>query len=100
MLFDNAFAQTAAGEPSLIASLLPMILIVAIFYIFIIRPQQKQRKQHQELVNNLAVKDNIILASGIKGKVTKVLEKDIVVEIAKDVEITCLKTFVAKVEEK
>lgn len=99
MLIDNAFAQAAANEPSLIASLLPMVLIVVIFYIFIIRPQQKQRKQHQEMVENLAVKNKVILASGIKGKITKVEEKEVTIEIAKDVEIACLKSFVAKVED-
>ena len=67
---------------------LPLILIFAVFYILLIRPQQKKVKLHREMINNLKRGDNIITSGGIIGKISKVNDnRELNVEIAENVEI-------------
>tara|TARA_B100001029_G_C14598166_1_gene202565 strand:+ start:147 stop:497 length:351 start_codon:yes stop_codon:yes gene_type:complete len=71
-----------------IGAFLPLILIFGVFYILLIRPQQKKVRQHREMINNLKRGDKIITSGGIIGTVTKVLDnRELNVEIADDVEI-------------
>ena len=98
MLVTPAYAQAGgAGEGSFIASLIPLILIFVIFYFLLIRPQQKRAKEHREMVANLRRGDQVVTAGGVKGKVTKVGEEEIDVEIAKDVKVTVIKSTVSAV---
>ena len=83
MFISTAFAQSAG--PSMIASqLLPFVLIFGVFYLMLIRPQQKRAKQHKEMVSKLSRGDKVIISSGITGIIYKaVAEKDTIeVEIA------------------
>ena len=67
---------------------LPLILIFAVFYILLIRPQQKKVKLHREMINNLKRGDRIITTGGIIGLITKVKDnKELNVEISENVEI-------------
>ena len=67
---------------------LPLILIFAVFYILLIRPQQKKVKLHREMINNLKRGDKIITSGGIIGKISKVNDnKELNVEIAENIEI-------------
>ena len=77
---------------------LPMILVFAIFYLLMIRPQQKQRKQHQALLGNLKKGDEVITASGIHGKVHGIAENIATIEIAENVRIKMDKQQVAVVK--
>lgn len=79
--------------------LLLMAAIFGIFYFFIIRPQQKKVKEHQNMVENLRRGDEVVTQGGMIGKVTKVKEdqNEIEVEIAKDVKVRVVKTTVADV---
>tara|TARA_B100000029_G_C17364673_1_gene883823 strand:- start:229 stop:543 length:315 start_codon:yes stop_codon:yes gene_type:complete len=71
-----------------LGAFLPLILIFGIFYVLLIRPQQKKIKLHKEMINNLKRGDKIITSGGIIGTVTKVNEnKELNVEIADNVEI-------------
>ena len=71
-----------------IGAFLPLILIFGVFYILLIRPQQKKVRQHREMINNLKRGDKIITSGGIIGTVTKILDnRELNVEIADDVEI-------------
>tara|TARA_B100001540_G_C15665009_1_gene577358 strand:- start:605 stop:961 length:357 start_codon:yes stop_codon:yes gene_type:complete len=71
-----------------IGAFLPLILIFAIFYILLIRPQQRKIKLHREMLNNLKRGDKIITSGGIIGKISKVSDnKELIVEIADEVEI-------------
>ena len=101
MFISPAYAQ-AAGGASLTAQLLPFILIFAIFYFFLIRPQQKRAKAHRELVNSVARGDKVITSGGLRGKIVKaVAENDFVeVEIAKDVKVEVVRSMIATVEKK
>ena len=95
MFISTAFAQSAG--PSMIASqLLPFVLIFAVFYLMLIRPQQKRAKQHKEMVSKLSRGDKVIISSGITGIVSKaVAEKDTIeVEIATGVYVNLLRANV------
>ena len=67
---------------------LPLILIFGVFYILLIRPQQKKVKQHREMINNLRRGDKIITSGGIIGLISKVYDnKELLVEISENIEI-------------
>lgn len=90
MLINNAFAATAevAAQGSAVGgTLLQLALILLIFYFFLIRPQRKRMYEHTAMVEALKVKDEVILSSGIYGKVAKIKDEKIAVEIAPNVEI-------------
>ena len=75
---------------------LPLILIFGVFYILLIRPQQKKVKQHREMLNNLRRGDKIITSGGIIGSINKVSEnKELQVEITDGVEIKIAPGMVA-----
>jgi len=83
---------------SQIQQFVPLILIFAIMYFLLIRPQQKKAKEHTNMVSNLRRGDNIITQGGIVGKVAKVKEDgEIEVEIADGVKIRVIKSTVATV---
>ena len=95
MFISTAFAQSAG--PSMIASqLLPFVLIFGVFYLMLIRPQQKRAKQHKEMVSKLSRGDKVIISSGITGIVSKAAaEKDTIeVEIATGVYVNLLRANV------
>ena len=67
---------------------LPLILIFGVFYILLIRPQQKKVKLHREMINNLRRGDKIITSGGIIGSISKVNDnKELIVEISENIEI-------------
>ena len=71
-----------------IGAFLPLILIFGVFYILLIRPQQKKVRQHREMLNNLRRGDKIITSGGIIGTINKVLDnKEILIQISNEVEI-------------
>ena len=74
MFITPAFAQSAdgGGEPNIFAQMLPLVLIVVLFYFLLIRPQQKRAKEHKQVLSQLQVGDEVITNSGIMGKVTAV----------------------------
>tara|TARA_Y100001970_G_scaffold163147_1_gene199455 strand:- start:714 stop:995 length:282 start_codon:yes stop_codon:yes gene_type:complete len=71
-----------------LGAFLPLILIFVVFYILLIRPQQKKIKLHKEMINNLTRGDKIITTGGIIGSITKINDKkEISLEISNNVEI-------------
>lgn len=80
-LIASAFAQDAANTDAAIGNILFMVLLFAIFYFLIIRPQQKQVKEHKEMVANLARGDAVVTGGGILGKVHRLEDDVVVVEI-------------------
>jgi len=71
-----------------LGAFLPLILIFGVFYILLIRPQQKKVKQHREMINNLRRGDKIITSGGIIGTISKVNEnRELLLEVTDDVEI-------------
>ena len=75
---------------------LPLILIFAVFYFLLIRPQQRKVKQHKEMLSNLKRGDKIITSGGIIGTITKVSDnRELTVEISENVEIKIAPGMVA-----
>ena len=88
MLISNAYAQAAAASPSdPLISFLPMIAIFVAFYFFLIRPQQKRAKDQKAMLGALQVGDEIVISGGIAGKVKKLSENYLDLEVADNVEI-------------
>lgn len=100
MLFSTpAYAQAAgAGGGSLIEGLLPLVLIVVLFWFLIIRPQNKRQKEYKEMVSNVRRGDSVVTAGGVFGKVTKVKDNnELEVEIAEGVRIRVVQDTISQV---
>ena len=79
-----------------IGAFLPLILIFGVFYILLIRPQQKKVKQHREMLNNLKKGDKVITSGGIIGEINKVKDnKELILEISQDIEISIAPGMIA-----
>jgi preprotein translocase subunit YajC len=76
---------------------IPLIFIFAIFYLLLIRPQQKKAKEHKVLLESLKKGDQVITAGGIHGKVTSVDENVVTLEIATGINIKINKGFIATI---
>ncbi|MEZ7828418.1 MAG: preprotein translocase subunit YajC [Brachymonas denitrificans] len=101
MFISNAYAQAAggaSGDPmSSIMSFLPMIAMFAVLYFVMIRPQMKKQKEHRAMVEALAAGDEVVTAGGILGKVTRVREGNVDVQVANGVEVQLQKSAVVQV---
>ena len=100
MLISTAYAQVAGGEGGgdLITSLLPFILIFGIFYMLLIRPQQKKAKQHKETLGSLKRGDRIVTGGGILGRIARVEgPNELLVDIAADVRVRVMRSTVLDV---
>ena len=86
-----------AGSEGIFWSLLPIILIVPIFYFLVILPQQKTRRKHQTMLQNLKKGDRVVCTSGIIGTVVSMDKDTIVLQVAPDVKLRMLKTAVSEV---
>lgn len=94
----NAYAQGAAGgAESNLMSFLPLILMFAVLYFIMIRPQMKRQKEHRNMLAAMAKGDEVVTSGGLVGKVTKVSEAYIGVEIAEGTEITVQKAAVTTI---
>ncbi|MEA3316043.1 MAG: preprotein translocase subunit YajC [Campylobacterota bacterium] len=79
----------------LIGSMLPLIILFAIFYFLIIRPQQKQQKEHQEMRDNLQKGDKIITNGGLLVEITKVEEEFLTTKTIDGSVLRVIKTHIA-----
>jgi preprotein translocase subunit YajC len=96
-----AYAQASPGGFEMLNSLLvPTILIIGIMYFLMIRPQQKRMKEHREMIAAIRRGDTLVTSGGIIGKVTKVEENELQVEIADGVRIKVLRSTVSEVRGK
>jgi len=97
-LIASAMAQSAQPEaPSLIASLLPLILIVVIFWFLLIRPQMKRNKEHKALVSGLSIGDEVVTAGGLLGKISAVADSFVTVEVNDGVGVHVQRHSIAQV---
>lgn len=77
------------------SAFVPLILMFAIFYFLLIRPQQKKQKQHREMIANLKKGDRIITSGGIYGRITALNDNTLTVEIADKVRVKLVRGNVA-----
>lgn len=96
MLISNAYAQTAgaAGPLGGLMEFLPIILMFGVLYFLMIRPQMKKAKEHKALLAALQKGDEVVTGGGLTGRVTKVGEAYVHVEIAEGVEVVVQKPSV------
>ncbi|MGH6866135.1 MAG: preprotein translocase subunit YajC [Methyloceanibacter sp.] len=96
-----AYAQAGSGMFEALNSLLvPTIMIIGIMYFLMIRPQQKRMKEHREMIAAIRRGDTVVTSGGIIGKVTKVEDQELQVEIAEGVKIRVLRSTVSEVRGK
>ncbi len=96
MFISNAYAQTAAAGPeSSLMSFLPIILMFIVLYFLMIRPQMKRQKEQKAMMDALAKGDEVITAGGIVGKVSKVTDAYVTLEVADGTEIVVQKAAVS-----
>ncbi|MCU0911861.1 MAG: preprotein translocase subunit YajC [Rhodobacteraceae bacterium] len=102
MLITPAYAQAAGGGAgSAFASFIPLILIFAIMWFLLIRPQQKKMKEHQAMVAGVRRGDEVVTQGGLVGKVTKVKDDgELEVEIAPNVKVRVIRHTIAQVVSK
>ncbi|MFA5959284.1 MAG: preprotein translocase subunit YajC [Tatlockia sp.] len=99
-LISNALAASPsaqAAQPDGTVSLIMIVVIFAVFYFLLIRPQNKRAKEHRQMVGLLKKGDEVITAGGILGKVVGVDEQYIKVSIADGVEITLQRASVSSI---
>ena len=100
-MIEPVLAQAAPGAMDYFNSLLiPTVLIIGIMYFLMIRPQQRRMKAHQEMIGNLRRGDNVVTAGGILGKITKVDDEEIQIEVSEGVRIRVLKSTISEVRGK
>ena len=96
MLIPSAFAQApaaGAGDAGLMG-FLPIILMFVLLYFLMIRPQMKRAKEHKTMVEALQKGDEVITAGGVLGRITRVNDAYVLVEIAPNTEVSVQKTAV------
>lgn len=95
MFTSTSYAQSAndhgessqVEQPNIFVTLAPFILIFFAMYFLLIRPQQKRIKEHKNLVDNLKIGDSVVTGAGIVGRIKKIFDGEILIEVAKGVEI-------------
>lgn len=90
-------AQQQAGQGNILFSILPFVLIIAIFYFFIIRPQNKKQKETEKMISALKKGDKIVTIGGIHGVVNSTKEKTVVVKVDSNTSIEINRSAVAAV---
>ncbi len=98
-MWDLAYAQTgpAGSGPPLWTQLLPLFLILVIFYFLLIRPQQKKVKEHRELLAKLKKNDEVMTSGGIYGKIVSLSDSMVTLEVAPNVRIRVHRPQIAAV---
>jgi preprotein translocase subunit YajC len=92
---SNAFAQGAAAPGGSLLGILPLLLMLPVFYFLMIRPQQKRMKEHKTMVSALKKGDEVVTNGGLGGTVTKVGDAYLTMRVADNVEVNVQKQAVA-----
>ena len=87
MLISPAFAQGVTGGDAGWAGLLPIVLLFVLLYFMMIRPQMKRAKEHKSMTEALQKGDEVVTTGGLLGKITKVSDAYITLEVASGIEI-------------
>jgi preprotein translocase subunit YajC len=103
VFISSAFAQTApaaapaGGMMSSLTGMLPLVLMFVVLYFIMIRPQMKRQKEHRAMIDAIAKGDEVATAGGIVGRVTRLSEGFLHIEIASGVEVQIQRSAVSQV---
>ncbi len=103
MFISSAFAQTAPAAAaggdlqSTLMSMLPLLLMFVVLYFVMIRPQMKKQKEHRAMIDALAKGDEVVTAGGFLGKVSKLGDAYVGIELATGVEVQMQRSAVVQV---
>ncbi len=100
MFINQALAQgvSAGGGSGFLIQIAPLVLIFAVFYFLLIRPQQKKMKDHRAMVGALSKGDKVITAGGLMGTITKIEDEKIaLVEISENVNVKVVRSTITEV---
>lgn len=100
MFISSAYAQTApaaGGAESTLMSLLPLVLMFVVLYFIMIRPQMKKQKEHKAMIDAIAKGDEVVIAGGVVGRVAKLGDSYLGVEVAQNVELQVQRGSVVQV---
>jgi preprotein translocase subunit YajC len=102
VFISSAFAQTAPAATggdmqSSLMSMLPLVLMFVVLYFVMIRPQMKKQKEHKAMIDALAKGDEVVTAGGVLGKVAKMGDSHVALEIANGVEVQIQRSAVVQV---
>jgi len=96
MLISPAYAQAAAASPGgaggFLVQVLPLLLIFLVFWLLIIRPQSKRMKEHKAKIEAVKRGDQVVTGGGLVGKVTKVEDAFIEIELSQGVKVRAVKS--------
>ena len=95
-----ALAQEAAPTGNLMQSLIMFVPLILIFYFLLIRPQQQRAKKHRAMLDAMKKGDTVVTSGGLIGKVIKVAETEVTVELADGVRVRSMKGMIADVRDK
>ena len=101
MFISEAIAQTTApaagGTESSLLGMLPLVLMFVVLYLVMIRPQMKRQKEHKAMIEALAKGDEVVTAGGMLGRVTKMGETYVSLEVGNNVEVQVQRSSVVQV---
>jgi preprotein translocase subunit YajC len=102
VFISTAFAQSApaaagGGAESSLLSLAPLVLMFVVLYFIMIRPQMKKQKEHKAMIEALAKGDEVVIAGGVLGRVTKLGDSYLSVEVSNGVELQVQRPSVVQV---
>ena len=102
MFISQAFAQSApaaagGGAESTLLSLLPLVLMFVVLYFIMIRPQMKRQKEHRAMIDALAKGDEVVVAGGIVGRISRLGDTIVHVEVSEGVEMQVQRPSVVQV---
>ena len=93
----TAAAAAPSGTASFIVNTLPLVAIFIIFYLLLIRPQQRRMREHQTAIAGIKKGDDVVTGGGILGRVTKVTDTEAEVEIAQGIRVRVVKSTLSQV---
>ena len=97
-MMEHILALQGASDPSSLIGLLPLVLIIAVFYLLIWRPMKTRQKNHEQLIGSLKNGDKVITTGGVHGVVAGVEDHTLTIKIADQVKITVTKSSIASLQ--
>lgn len=93
-----AAAPASSSSAAFFVQMAPLLLIFVVFYFLLIRPQQKRAKEHEARIKAVQKNDNVVTGGGLMGKVTKVADDHVEVELGPNIKVKVVKSTLASVE--